>query len=76
MFLLVLYLSLFWILFSQLNELFNANKGCCKDNSCGKSMWDRWIWNITLIVSILLTLYVTLQILYMTPAEKYIPFRI
>ena len=39
----VVFMSLFWILFSQLNELRSANTGCCGDSSCGTSEWDKEI---------------------------------
>lgn len=53
----VVFMSLFWILFSQLNELRSANNGCCGDKSCGSSEWDRTMWGINLTVAILLTLF-------------------
>jgi hypothetical protein len=56
----VIITSVLWIAFSQLNELKNAgdpNNGCCKDSSCGKSGWDKFIWVIVLIMSIISTLH-------------------
>lgn len=53
----VVFMSLFWILFSQLNQLRSANDGCCGDQSCGSSGWDRMMWGINLTAAILLTLF-------------------
>lgn len=59
----VVFMSLFWILFSQLNELRSANTGCCGDNSCGTSDWDKAMWGINLTVAILLTLFFLYKVL-------------
>jgi hypothetical protein len=56
LFLVILVKSVLWILFSQLNELRNANDGCCKTQSCGKSGFDKFLWNGTLIAAIIFTL--------------------
>lgn len=48
-----------WIFFSQIHQLKTANKtdGCCSKNSCGTSGFDKGIWNASLVVSIMLTIY-------------------
>lgn len=55
---LIIFMSLFWILFSQLNQLRSANEGCCGDKSCGKSSFDNGLWTITLLISIVLSIFV------------------
>lgn len=55
-FLVILSMSVLWILFSQLNELRNANEGCCKTKSCGTHGFDRFLWNGTLTTAIIFTL--------------------
>ena len=59
----VVFMSLFWILFSQLNELRSANTGCCGDSSCGTSEWDKAMWGINLTVAILLTMFFLYKVL-------------
>ena len=59
------FMSLFWILFDQLNKLRTANEGCCRDNSCGKNQWDSALWSISLALAIILTLMMVYKIYQM-----------
>lgn len=61
-----------WIFFSQINQLKLANtaNGCCSKNTCGTSDFDKAIWNTSLGVSILLTLYVIMSIYYMNVTRR------
>ncbi len=61
----IIFMSLFWILFSQLNQMRNAEEGCCKDKTCGKSGFDQLMWGITLTIAILLTLFLVYKIGYL-----------
>lgn len=53
---LIIFMSLFWIIFSQLNQLRSSNEGCCADKSCGTTDFDKLLWGVTLTLSIILTL--------------------
>lgn len=58
-------MSLFWIIFSQLNQLRSSNEGCCSDKSCGTSDFDKLLWGVTLTISIILTLLLVYNLYYM-----------
>lgn len=47
----IIYATLFWVIFSQLYELRNANDGCCSNKSCGKSEFDEFLYNGSLLLS-------------------------
>jgi len=47
-----------WIVFASMNSLASAGDGCCADNSCGKSFFDRFVWWSNLSTAIIFTLYV------------------
>jgi len=68
-FLVTVSMSVLWILFSQLNELRNANEGCCKSKSCGKHSFDKFLWNGTLTVAIIFTLMLCFK-MYMLYTKK------
>ena len=56
-FLVALIMSVFWIIFSQVNELKSANEGCCKTKTCGTSGFDHTLWATSLTLAIGFTLF-------------------
>ena len=61
---LIIFMSLFWIIFSQLNQLRSANEGCCADKSCGTTDFDKLLWGVTLTMSIILSLLFIYDLYY------------
>lgn len=52
----IIFMTLFWIIFSQLYELRQSNEGCCSDKSCGKSDFDVFLFNGSLLMGGFFTL--------------------
>lgn len=47
----IIFATLFWVIFSQLYELRNANTSCCSDKSCGKTEFDEFLYNGSLLLA-------------------------